>query len=118
MRLHSTAPLALVSLAMLAGCSKGCGHDHPYVPYSIDSTSTPPAGDDAGATSPEEADAASGHARAASVAPPNVSSWTVDGVPVTAPEGFILVLGLADDFDGDGKKDAFAVVRATTHDQS
>jgi hypothetical protein len=115
MRLRSRPSVAIVALTTLAGCARACGHDHPYVPYTIDSTAS--SGDDAAAPPPDAPDAATSRARAASIAPPNVASWSVDGVPITAPEGFVVVLGIADDFDGDGKKDAFAVVRSTTHDK-
>ena len=108
--------LSLVSLAWSAGC-RGCHDDHPYVPYAI--ASAAPHGealDEAGASLADASPASEGgvdpfSGEPALVAPPSLSQWAVDGVPVTAPDGQVFVLGLARDFDGDGTKDVFAIVR-------
>src|ERR1019366_7926303 len=108
--------LSLLSLAWSAGC-RGCHDDHPYVPYAI--ASAAPHGealDEAGASLADASPASEGgvdpfSGEPALVAPPSLSQWAVDGVPVTAPDGQVFVLGLARDFDGDGTKDVFAIVR-------
>jgi hypothetical protein len=107
---------ALPMVLLVAGC-RGCHDDHPYVPYAIGSASarpqTPenaPAPPDASAGAPEAGvDRFAGES--ATVAPAGLSQWTVDGVSLTAPEGRIFVLGIVRDFDADGVKDAFAIVR-------
>lgn len=111
--------LRLVALALLtlgaAGC-KGCHDDHPYVPYSI-TTDTGGAGAiDAASGAPSAAvgagDAGNPFAgEAAVVAPAGATVWPVDDVVLHAPEGRVFFAALVRDFDGDGNKDAFAIVR-------
>jgi hypothetical protein len=106
---------ALAGLALSSGC-RGCHDDHPYVPYAIASAAHADGADEAGTTPSEaglatEAGADPFAGEPALVAPPGLSAWEVDGVPVTAPDGQVFVLGLARDFDGDGKTDVFAIVR-------
>jgi hypothetical protein len=107
----SLASAALVLAA--TACSKGC-NDHPYVPYAIESNDAAPPTEDA-APAASATDGAGGGPFAekpAAVAPPSTTRWTVDGVTLEAPAGRVLVLVLARDFDGDGAKDAIAIVRA------
>jgi hypothetical protein len=114
MNLRAAASLA-VAFA-LAGC-RGCHEGHPYVPYAVESAPPARAGD--AGLPPATASAAIADAGRtafvlvpATVAPPGASGWTVDGVTLMAPEGQIIVSALVRDFDGDGTKDAFAIVRA------
>jgi hypothetical protein len=106
-------PLLLLASA---GC-RGCHDDHPYTPYTIGSSAPhPETPDDAAAgtaasTVPVEAGPAAFSGEPATVAPPGLSQWTVDGVPLAAPDGTVFVLAVVRDFDGDGTKSGFAVVR-------
>ena len=45
------------------------------------------------------------------VAPPGLTTWSLDGITLGAPEGRVFALAIVRDVDGDGLKDAFAVVR-------
>lgn len=116
-----------VSLALgAAGCK--CGRDRPYVPYSIGDGATNAGADaDGGGAGAgaglavEQADAGATFAEQPGlVAPPNVSQWTVDGVALVAPAERVFVAAAVKDVDGDGTKDALAVVRpaATAADQT
>jgi hypothetical protein len=107
---------AFVGLLTAAGC-RGCHDDHPYVPYAIGSgapsteapeDAAPPA---AASAAPVEAGADLFAGEPAVVAPPGLSVWALDGATLSAPDGMVFVLGIVRDFDGDGTKDAFAVVR-------
>jgi hypothetical protein len=106
----------LVALALSAGC-RGCHDDHPYVPYAIGSAAARVEGPDDAAVSPADASTSTESGadpfagEPALVAPPGLTRWVVDGVSLTAPDGQVFVLGMARDFDGDGSKDAFAIVR-------
>lgn len=104
------ALLALASLAFLPACSKGCKNDHPYVPYAVGDAPSSSASSGAG---PELTSASDGGTAAepAQLAPPGMARWRVDGVELVAPEGSELVSALVRDFDGDGNKDALAIVR-------
>ena len=95
-----------------AGCGKSCTNDHPYVPYTIDTTSSVASSDDAAAPLAVEGDAGAFYERPASIAPAGATEWTLDGVSLTAPAGRVFVVGVVRDFDGDGAKDALAIVRA------
>jgi hypothetical protein len=122
MRRHAVVLAGAFALA-LAGCSKACGSDHPYVPYAIgDGASTPAAADDGGvrAAAPGVDDAVPDGgpfselpAETASV---GATTWTVGGVALAAPPGRVFVLALVRDFDRDGAKDAFAIVRPDAPD--
>ncbi len=107
--------LALGALATLAGC-QGCREEHPYVPYTIASGEGAAAAVGVEAAAPE-AGAAAVEAgvpfagEAAVVAPPGLAHWEVDGVKLDAPEGDVFVSALVRDFDGDGAREAFAIVR-------
>jgi hypothetical protein len=101
----SAAALAVV----LGGC-RGCANDHPYVPPASE-PSTRPASDAGAALMPGTTEDRDGGAVvAALVAPPSTTTWNVSGMTLEAG-GRELVLALVGDFDGDGKKDALAVVR-------
>jgi hypothetical protein len=100
------------------GC-RGCRENHPYVPYAIDvdamtqrqlDGSAPPASG--------VADAAADHfaARTATLAPPGLGQWTLDGVTLIAPAGNVFVAGILGEFERDGAKAAFAVVRRAAGD--
>ncbi len=56
-------------------------------------------------------DAGAFHGREATVAPADASRWTLDGLELTAPPERVLALGLTGDLDGDGLKDAVALVQ-------
>ncbi len=103
---------ALLALGS-AGC-KSCKNDHPYVPPSP--SSEPPTVTSADASAPtlteERADAG---IEPALVAPPETTTWRVEGVELSMP-GREIILALVRDFDGDGKKDALAIVRPPAAD--
>ncbi|MEO8798211.1 MAG: hypothetical protein ABI551_10025 [Polyangiaceae bacterium] len=105
--------LALAFCCLLvagSGCSK-CGSGHPYVPYSIGEGGVPENDDDAGAADLSTIDAGAFFtAEPAVLAPPNVSDWTVDGAHLVAPVDHLFGSAIVRDFDGDGTRDAFAVV--------
>jgi hypothetical protein len=106
----------LLPLVLLAGCS-GCHEDHPYVPYTIGTGYGSAAGTvDAAALPPAAAsapvDAGSGlSGQLATAAPAGTTHWPLEGVTLDAPEGRVFVAALVADLDGDGAKDAFAIVR-------
>lgn len=100
--------LAVSALALAAGCGRSCKKDHPYVPYSVGDNGASDAGDEA---SVRADDAHEAHAEAAATeAPAGATRWVLDGLDLGAPDGRVFVLGLARDFDGDGAKDALAIV--------
>jgi hypothetical protein len=102
--------VALSAGGALSGC-KGCGEDHPYVPYSIDDAPKAPAAEDAaGGAAPAIDDSGAFRVRDAIVAPPQTSRWTIDGLDLAAPADRVFALGLTGDFDGDGARDAVALV--------
>ncbi len=114
MKLRASA----LSMSLLAagGC-RGCHDDHPYVPYAIGSgTPRAEAPEDASvavaaSAAPVEAGSDPFAGEPAAVAPPGLAQWTVDGLALGAPEGRVFVLAVVRDFDDDGVKDAFAIVR-------
>lgn len=107
----------LLTAALLgAGGCRGCHDDHPFVPYAIAPSAPTASSMEAPSPSASAATAADAGTEGfasepALVAPPGSSQWTVGGMPLAAPEGQILVMALARDFDGDGASDAFAIVR-------
>jgi hypothetical protein len=109
------AILGPVLVLAAAGCH-GCGDGHPYVPYAIE---TPEAGadvpGDAAAPAPSVPSIDAGRlpfsGEAALVAPPGTARWSVEGITLDAPQGMVFVSAIVRDFDGDGTKDAFAIVR-------
>jgi hypothetical protein len=103
---------------VLAAASSGCHgcRDHPYVPYTIDST--PPfaiASAEAGpvptASAGSDAGKSSFSGEPAKLAPPGLARWPLDRFTLEAPPGTVFVSALVRDFDGDGADDAFAIVR-------
>ncbi len=106
-------PIVLVALFCLGGCARSCKNDHPYVPYAVgDSPSVTAA--DAGAPPPVALaiDAGVIAAEPSLAAPPNATTWTVEGLTLRAPEGKELLFAIVRDLDGDGTKDAIAIARA------
>jgi hypothetical protein len=104
----------LGALLLGAGC-RGCHDDHPYVPFTIGvvdaeaRVATPDASiPEAGSPEP---DAAAFTEEPAALAPPGLTHWDLEGASLDAPPGSVFVSGIAGDFDGDGAKDAFAIVR-------
>ena len=71
----------------------------------------PPAAEDAATASPAADDAGAFHAREATPAPPNASRITVDGLLLVAPADRFFISALTGDLDGDGARDAAAVVQ-------
>lgn len=111
-----SALVSALALALAAGgCSRSCSNDHPYVPYAVGdgATATGDGGGPAASTTvtATEPDLPSG-GEPALVAPPNATTWNVEGVELVAPAGKELVQAIVRDFDDDGKKDALAIVRA------
>jgi hypothetical protein len=101
----------LAALAIACGGCKGCRDDHPYVPYAIeDAPPVAPSTDDAVAPLPAPLDAGPFRVREATAAPANATRWTLDGVDLVAPADRVFALGLTGDFDGDGAKDAVALL--------
>lgn len=110
------AAIALPFVLAASGCS-GCREDHPYVPYTIGSAGTSSAApvDAAAPTSAiasTAVDAGSPFAgQPATLAPPGLARWPLDGSVLEAPEGRVFVSAVAGDLDEDGVRDAFAIVR-------
>lgn len=105
---RSKLAAALACLA-LGGCERACKNDHPYVPPGAEA-SVPDAGpEEDAAAAPLSPGDAGGDAVLA--LPPGATSLDLEGIPVSMPDREI-VLALVDDFDGDGRRDALAVVRA------
>jgi hypothetical protein len=111
------SPRRAVILALAGACGcHGCRDDHPYVPYSIGS-SDGSAGGAAAAAQPVPAslpapDGGAFVAEPATLAPPGLARWPLEGVVLDAPTGSTFVSGTARDFDGDGALDAFAIARS------
>ena len=113
----SVRAAALLPLALAASGCSGCHEDHPYVPYVI-GTAVPPQVDagevslpvpSASAPSPEAG--ASFAAEPATLAPPGLARWPVDGVDLQAPEGRVFVAAVVRDYGEMGTRAAFAIVR-------
>ena len=102
--------MGLTSTAL--GACDSCKNDHPYVPYSIGGDSGAPSSVPSSASSalPEPSRVAAGDLfeRAPAMAP----TWTKDTLTLRASDGTHFERGAFDDFDGDGKRDAFCVVRS------
>ncbi|HEY8074957.1 MAG TPA: hypothetical protein VIF62_12625, partial [Labilithrix sp.] len=105
--------IVIVASLALGGCAKSCRNDHPYVPYAVGDSS---AATDADAPPPAPValaiDAGAIAAEPALVAPPNATTWNVEGLTLRAPEGKELLFAIVRDLDGDGTKDALAIARA------
>ena len=103
--------MALLLLAC-AGCGRSCKNDHPYVPYSVDDARADAGASDGGELALPAGDAgARPSAEPALVAPAGTTTWKVDGLELVAPPDRELLYAIVRDFDGDGKKDALALVR-------
>jgi len=100
-------------LLTCAGCGRACKNDHPYVPYTVDEARTDAGAVDGGelALPLGDAGARTSAAEPALLAPAGSKSWKVDGLELAAPPGTELLSAIVRDFDGDGKKDALALVR-------
>ncbi len=117
-RHHSEVWAAAITalLAISLGGCRSCANDHPYVPPQADAASS----SGAVTTNAESSASSSGsisdsglaaNVEPALVAPPNATSWAVEGMTLEPGGGREVALALVRDFDGDGKKDALAVVR-------
>ncbi len=95
-----------------SGC-KGCRDDHPYVPYTISDEQKAPLADEArpAILPPSAEDAGAFHGREALVAPLEAARWTLEGLDLAAPADRVFALGLTGDLDGDGIRDAVALVQ-------
>jgi hypothetical protein len=107
------APVKLVlasALLLLAGCSKGCGRERPYTPYTMDSApshTAPPASGAALGASPSLGGAEAGSfAHVVGQRVESESGFRLDGAPIVPPAGETLALALAADLDADGVRDA------------
>ncbi|MBX3216946.1 MAG: hypothetical protein KF850_33245 [Labilithrix sp.] len=100
----------LVAACSVGGGCRACANDHPYVPPAADAQAVSAA--DAGEPAVEiaAADAAPGLVEPALVAPPASTSWQTNGMTLEAG-GREIVMALVGDFDGDGQRDALAIVR-------
>ncbi len=99
-------PSVLVVGLVLSGC-RGCANDHPYVPPA---TTAKESAADAAAPLAQETSDAGNLVEPALVAPPGSTTWQTSGLTLEAG-GREIVVALVGDFDGDGKKDALAIVR-------
>lgn len=109
--------LLLVVSALMGGC-RACTNDHPYVPPATDAPAVA-AEVDSGAGAPVAATQEAGTAglvEPALVAPPAATTWQTNGLTLSAG-GREIVLALVGDFDGDGTKDALAIVRPAVADR-
>jgi hypothetical protein len=113
-RAHVRAAAALLFLALgCAGCGRACKKDHPYVPYSVDDERADGGAADGGELALPALDGgARTTAEPALVAPAAATKWTVEGLELVAPPGRELLYAIVRDVDGDGKKDALALVRS------
>jgi hypothetical protein len=106
--------VALALLLATAGCGRACKNDHPYVPYTVEDARADAGAPDAAEIPPlvlGDAGARPSTAEPALVAPAGATSWKIEGLDLVAPPERELVMALVRDIDGDGKKDALAVVR-------
>lgn len=100
-----SAIVVFLALA-LGGCAKACRNDHPYVPSATDPSASASVG-----IAPPPPIEAGGAADSVLAPPPGTTSLEIDGAQVSMADREI-VQALVADFDGDGKKDALAIVRA------
>ena len=106
---------AIVPSLLLAttGCN-GCRREHPYVPYAISSGQRGSLSVEEASVSPRSETAFdAGHEfseLAPTEAPPATGRWSLEGVTLEAPDGLVFQSALVSDFDGDGEKEAFAIV--------
>jgi hypothetical protein len=110
MRRAHVPSIALAALTTLAACDS-CHGKKPYTPYTI--TDTPTATSSAAAR-PDAGDVDGGAFAvvAATPAPGDGTSWSLEGGAVAAPTGHPFSQGLVVDADGDGTPDLLAWARA------
>jgi len=112
LRAVATLLVALVATGV-EGCH-GCREDHPYVPYAIGSERLEAGLPSSPIMTPTPLVVEAGAAFAgegATLAPPGLSQWAVEGMALEAPPGLVFVSALVRDYDGDGSPDALAIVR-------
>jgi hypothetical protein len=107
---------ALLPFVLVAGGCSGCREDHPYVPYTIGTASPAPTVEEASVAPSTSASTIADGGGAfvgmpATMAPPGLSRWSLDGVDLEAPDGRVFVSAIVADLDADGSKDAFCIVR-------
>jgi hypothetical protein len=95
--------LLLLFAIPLPGC-RACANDHPYVPPVASASAS------AAVPEPERPPEVAEVAEPALVAPPGTTSWQVGGITLEVG-GREIVQAVLGDFDGDGEKDAIAIVR-------
>jgi hypothetical protein len=114
-RMRLIAGAAIVAGFSSYGCH-GCREDHPYVPYAIGSTSPTAAIQSAEPLAGAASGSPDGGRTAfvgepAMLAPAGLQRWPINDIVLQAPEERFFVAAIVRDFDADGAKDAFAVVR-------
>jgi hypothetical protein len=100
--------LAALALAFGATGCRACANDHPYVPPATETAQT--AADAAAPVVMESPRDGGNPIEPALVAPLAATKWETNGITLEAG-GREIVLALVGDYDGDGKKDALAIVR-------
>ncbi|MDB4933895.1 MAG: hypothetical protein JWP87_867 [Labilithrix sp.] len=107
--------VALAALLSTAGCARACKNDHPYVPYSVDDAQADASAEGGAAAElapiSGDAGARASTAEPALVAPPGATRWNIEGLELVAPPERELLMAIVRDVDGDGRKDALALVR-------
>lgn len=107
------SPIAIVGIVaavLLPACS-GCKKDHPYVPYAVGDAPSASASSSSDPVLTSASDAGAIPVESAILAPAGSAKWRIEGIELAAPEGSELVSAIVRDFDGDGHKDALAIVR-------
>jgi hypothetical protein len=111
--LRAIVPSLLLAALAATGCN-GCRREHPYVPYSISPGQRGSLSVEEASVSPRSETALdAGHEfaeLASTEAPPATGRWSLEGVTLDAPDGLVFQSALVSDFDGDGEKEAFAIV--------
>lgn len=100
--------ICVLALALALGGCRACANDHPYVPPAVEKPAV--SASDAAAPVASATPESGNTAELALVAPASATTWSVRGMTIEAG-GREIVLALVQDFDGDGKNDALAVVR-------
>jgi hypothetical protein len=104
---------AIAGIAAAAGCSGGCRRGTPYVPFLEDSGATAQRDGDVTAldTGTDGGKVPAFQIVRATLAPPNTTKWSLEGLSFEAPGGTVVVAALAHDLDGDGQRDVAAYVQ-------
>lgn len=102
-------PALLVLAVGLSGC-RACDNDRPYVPPAAPAPAVAASVADAGAPETPAPAESGALVEPALVAPPASTRFEASGMVLEAG-GREIALALVRDFDGDGKKDALAIVR-------